>query len=345
MISKKIIFSSNFFDNLAYIKEQAYDKKICLMIKADGYGHGMDEIVKLATGRIDVFGVSNQEEALHFRKLSKRDKVIVFGACENYALCAKEDIEVALFSYDQLKKILKSCKKAGVKPKLHLNINTGMNRFGIQSKKEFFKIISRLVKENLTLAGIYTHFSSLTTDEDYSQRQKMIFEEYANALPYDWDTCVHVGGGGSLFEDVECDMIRVGMLAYGYGNEYVKPVMAIESEIADMQYVKAGEHVGYLCGFTAREDMVVATVPLGYADGLPRLLSNNFDVKIALRKARSTGNICMDTFMVDVSHIPVQVGDKVIVMQDASYLAKICKTTPYEICTNFIKFRGESVIK
>ena len=238
-----------------------------------------------------------------------------------------------------------AAEKAGVKPKLHLNINTGMNRFGIQSKKEFFKIISRLVKENLTLTGIYTHFSSLTTDEDYSQRQKMIFEEYANALPYDWDTCVHVGGGGSLFEDVECDMIRVGMLAYGYGNEHVKPVMAIESEIVDMQYVKAGEHVGYLCGFTAREDMVVATIPLGYADGLPRLLSNNFDVKIALRKARSTGNICMDTFMVDVSHIPVQVGDKVIVMQDASYLAKICKTTPYEIGTNFIKFRGESVIK
>ena len=107
MISKKIIFSSNFFDNLAYIKEQAYDKKICLMIKADGYGHGMDEIVKLASGKVDCFGVSNQEEALSFRNISKSERVIVFGVCEDYALCAKENIEVALFSYDQLKKILK----------------------------------------------------------------------------------------------------------------------------------------------------------------------------------------------------------------------------------------------
>ena len=345
MISKKIILSRNFLDNLAYIKEQAYDKKVCLMVKADGYGHGMTEIVELASGKVDCFGVSNQEEALSFRNISKSERVIVFGVCEDYVLCAKENIEVALFSYDQLKKILKSCKKAGVKPKFHLNINTGMNRFGIQSKKEFFKIISRLVKENLTLTGIYTHFSSLTTDEEYSQKQKMIFEDYANALPYDWDSCVHVGGGGSLFTDVECDMIRVGMLAYGYGNEHVKPVMAIQSEIADMQYVTKGEHVGYLCGYTAKEDMVVATIPLGYADGLPRLLSNKFEVKIAGRKARSTGNICMDTFMVDVSHIPINVGEKVVVMEDASVLAQICQTTPYEICTNFVKFRGESVIK
>ena len=345
MLSKKIINSKNLIDNITYIKQQAFDKKVCVMVKADAYGHGMKEITELLKDEVEFFGVSNQEEALELRKYNCTSRVIVFGACEDYKICMQQDIDFALFSYPQLKEVIKIAKKNHLIPKLHLNINTGMNRFGIQTKKEMNKIISLLQKNDMMLEGIYTHFSSLTSDPDYTDRQKILYDYFVSFLPQDWNVLKHVGGGNSLFEDYNCDMVRVGMLVYGYGNEFVKPVMSIESQVVDMQYVKSGEHVGYLCGYTAPRDIVVATIPLGYADGLPRLLSNNCKVKINNKWARSCGNICMDSFMVDVSEINAKVGDKVQIMVDATAFSEICGTTCYEVCTNFIKLRAQTIIK
>ena len=160
MLSKKIINSKNLIDNITYIKQQAFDKKVCVMVKADAYGHGMKEITELLKDEVEFFGVSNQEEALELRKYNCTSRVIVFGACEDYKICMQQDIDFALFSYPQLKEVINIAKKNHLIPKLHLNINTGMNRFGIQTKKEMNKIISLLQKNDMMLEGIYTHFSS-----------------------------------------------------------------------------------------------------------------------------------------------------------------------------------------
>lgn len=342
MFSNIFLNRDNLLHNIRVLSSVA-NAKICVMVKANGYGHGAREIVEMLGDEVDCFGTSNQSEALNLREITRKD-IIVFGKCEDYNLCIENDISFAVFSLEHVKNILKNAKSNTKLPKMELCINSGMNRYGIRDIKEYKKLISLLEKKDLQLEGLYTHMSSLTTDEEYTKRQYNIFREYAALLPKSWKTVKHLGGGRSVFENMEADMYRVGLEAYGYGNEMLKPVLSVESEIVSIQHVKKGEHVGYLCGFTAPHDMKVATIPLGYGDGLPRKLSNNFVVNIKGQKAKSVGNICMDAFMVDVSKINCKIGDNVLIFDNATYLAPLIDSTEYEVLTNLSKFRGNRII-
>lgn len=343
MFSKIFLNKQNLLGNVRTLENIA-GKKLCVMVKAQAYGHGEAEIVKILQEEVDFFGVSSQAEAISFKEICDKN-VIVFGRCEDYKICMEKGIAFALFSLEHAKSIIKIAKQENLMPRFHLCVNSGMNRYGEKSKKDFVKLIKLLQKNNLSLEGIYTHFSSLTSDEEYTKKQKQIFEDFCMELPKQWNTIRHVGGGQSVFKDIEADMYRVGMECYGYGNELVMPVMRVESQIVDIQNVAKGEHVGYLCSYTAKQDMKVATIPLGYGDGLPRKLSNKFSVIIKGKEAKSTGNICMDAFMVDVTSINCKVGDKVLIMDNASTFAPIIGTTEYEVLTAFSKFRGERIIE
>ena len=342
MFSKIFLNRNNLLQNVVKIEEIA-GHLICVMIKANAYGHGMKEILSILNDKIDYFGVSNQSEGLLAKRYTKKD-VIVFGACEDYKVCMQNDVSFALFSYSDAKKIVKTAEKYQLTPKMHLCLNTGMNRYGVKSEKELIKVITFLKKKNIPLAGIYTHFSSLTTDRDYTEKQKEKFFNFIKLIPKEWHTIKHVGGGRSIFEGLDVDMFRVGLEAYGYGNEFVKPVLSVESTVVDIQQVSKGEHVGYLCGYTAEKDITIATIPLGYGDGLPRKLSNKLSVTIRGKQAQSTGNICMDTFMVDVTDLNCKLGDSVMIMNNASTLAPLIESTEYEVLTNLCKFRGERII-
>ena len=343
MFSKIILNQTYLQNNINCIKKIVNNKQICVMVKAEAYGHGAKEVVNILNKDIDYFGVSNQTEAEEIRPETDKH-IIVFGACDNYLECMKQDISFALFSFNDAKNIIKLAKKNSLYPRFHLCINSGMNRYGVKKIKDYVKILNLLLKNNIELEGIYTHFSSLTTDESYTERQKKIFYEFISLLPKNWKTIKHIGGGRSIFTDIDTDMYRVGLECYGYGNEFVKPVMSIKSRIVDIQKVNHGEHVGYLCGFTASKDMLVATIPLGYGDGLPRKLSNKLVIKINGKDAKSTGNICMDAFMVDITNINCKIGDEVSIMEDASSIAPLIESTEYEVLTNFNKFRGEREI-
>ena len=342
MFSKLYISRDNLLHNLQTVKKNS-GHEICVMVKANAYGHGLKEIISILKDNIDFFGVSNQTEGLKARRYTDKE-VIVFGKCDDYKTCMQENISFALFSYSDAVKIIKIAKENALMPKFHLCLNTGMNRYGIRKISEFKKIIKLLKSNGLFLSGLYTHFSSLTTDKDYTLRQKMKFYKFTKLLPSYWHTILHVGGGNSIFEDIECDMNRVGLEVYGYGNSQVVPVMCVESEIVDIVKVEKNEHVGYLCGFTANSDMTIATVPLGYGDGLPRKLSNKLNIEINGKQVKNVGNICMDGFMADVSKIDCKIGDKVTIMSNASALAPLIESTEYEVLTNFSKFRGERII-
>lgn len=342
MFSKIFLNKTNLVKNVKQIKEKA-KAPICVMVKANAYGHGIKEMVTILEQEIDYFGVSNQKEGKEVRDITDKT-VIIFGACDDYLEVMKNDISFALFSYEDAKKIVKLAKVNSLVPRMHLCINSGMNRYGVKSLQEFVKIIKFLDKYNLELEGVYTHFSSLTTDKTYTEKQKKTFYDYLTYLPEEWKTIVHVGGGHTIFSDVNADLYRVGLAVYGYGYDFVKPILHVESEIVDIQKVEKGEHVGYLCGFTAEKNMKVATIPLGYGDGFPRKLSNKFSVEINGKTALSCGNICMDAFMVDVSNIKCKKGDKVVIFDDARTLAEVLDTTPYEVLTNLTKFRGEKLI-
>ena len=342
MFSKIFLSKSNLLHNIKNLQTRA-GKPICVMIKANAYGHGEKEIVSILDGYVDYFGVACQSEALKAR--AKTDgHIIVFGKCDNYLRCMKNNISFALFSLEDAKNIIKIAKKYHLNPRMHLCLNSGMNRYGFKEKEDIEKTIDYFDKNNLTLEGFYTHFSSLTTDQDYTNKQKQKFYEMKSIIPKEWKTVTHVGGGKSIDMNIEAQMYRSGIECYGYGREDVFPILKIESEIIDIQNVYCGEHVGYLCGFTANKDMKVATIPLGYADGLPRKISGKFEVEINGRMARSVGNVCMDAFMVDVSMIDCKKGDKVKIMDDASYFAPLIESTEYEVLTNFSKLRGKRII-
>ena len=342
MFSNIFLNKTNILHNVKVLKEKV-NAKLCVMVKANAYGHGDREIVKMLGDEVDFFGVSNQSEAEHIRNITKAG-VIVFGRCDDYSKCIREDISFIAFSLKFVKEIIKISKKLSKKPKMHLCINSGMNRYGVRDKKEIFKIINLLEKNNIELEGFYTHFSSLTSDKDYTERQKEIFYDYSSLIPKDWKTIKHVGGGGTIFSDIKAAMYRVGLEVYGYGTERGSPVLSIESQIVDKQNVKKGEHVGYLCGFTSERDMTVATIPLGYGDGLPRKLSNKIKVRINGKEVKNVGNVCMDAFMIEVSDIKCKIGDKVQILENASYFAPIIESTEYEVLTNLSKFRGERKI-
>ncbi len=344
MISRILINKENLQSNLNFVKKQRHNAKICAMVKANAYGHGIKQIVKLLSGRVDCFGVVNIQEAMLVRKLDKFTSIVIFGYCENIKCAIENNISLSIISIENLKKIIKIAKKLNKKPKLHLNINSGMNRFGIKSIEDFDKVINILLKNNLTLQGIFTHFSSLTTDPNYTIKQREIFESFIQRLPSSFKPIVHVGGGNSLFKIKGFEMYRVGMFLYGYGHDKLKPVLSVKSKIVALQEVEKDEHVGYMAAFTAQEKMKVAVIPLGYDDGIKRELSNNFYVKINGAFCKSVGKICMDCFMVDVSKINVKVGDEVEVLLNASEWTKILNTTEYEILTNFNGFRGERKI-
>lgn len=343
MFSNIFLNKDNLIENVNTLSSFA-NAKLCVMVKANAYGHGAREVVEMIEDKVECFGVSNQAEAVDLREVTNK-KIIVFGMCEDYKLCIEKDIAFALFSLNHAKEIVRISKELNKKPQMHLCINSGMNRYGIREIKEFKKLIAFLSKKDLPLDGIYTHFSSLTTDKDYTNRQYEIFEEFVSLVPKEWGTISHLGGGRSIFEGFKANMFRVGIEAYGYGNENVKPILSVYSQVVSIQDVKQGEHVGYLCGFTAQKDMKVATIPLGYGDGLPRKLSNKLIVKIKGHEAKSVGNICMDAFMVDVSKINCKVGDSVLIFDDAKKIAPLIESSEYEVLTNLIKFRGSRIIK
>lgn len=343
MFNKIIINKTNLLHNVHYLQNLLEEKKLCVMVKANAYGHGMKEIVQCLKQEDIAYGVSNEEEAFALRELSDK-QIVVFGAIENYQKIMSENIEFAIFSLGEVKKVCEIAKKLDLKPKMHLCLNSGMNRYGVKEKGEFLKVIAVLKKYNFALSGFYTHFSSLTTDENYTERQKRIFYEFCYMLPKEWNVTTHVGGGRSIFLDIDAQMFRSGIEVYGYGNQDLLPVMSVKSQIVDITQAEEGEHIGYLCGYTAQQKMKIGLIPLGYADGLPRKLSNKMMVTCKGKTLENVGNICMDCFMVNLGKNKIKVGYEVDILNSASLFAPLVESTEYEVLTNFSRFRGERII-
>lgn len=342
MFSKILIKKDNLYHNVDVVKKLCRGGKICAMVKANAYGHGLQQITSLLMDKVDAFGVVNIGEAMLVHAVCKNKPVILFGVCEDVKLALTNNISLTITSLTQFKNILDISKKVKKMPLLHLNINTGMNRFGVKDNDEIIILKTLLEQHNIKLQGVFTHFSSLTTDKNYSLNQKQKLDE-SLALLNDNSITTHVGGGYA-YQFKGYQMYRTGMFLYGYGLPDLLPVMEVRSCVVEVQHAKAGEHVGYMCSYTAMKDMDLAIIPLGYADGIKRGLSNKFEVKINGKVYKNIGNICMDCFMIDVTGTDVKLGDEVVVLEKATNWNDILNTTEYEILTNFNSFRGKRVI-
>ena len=338
--SNKIILKQNLIDNYLYLKQKS-NKNICAVVKANAYSHNAKAVVKILGKYCNFFAVQNLYEAIDLRKINKSSIILILGHCINYELASEYNISVMVESKKQLKEILQK----NIAINIHIKINTGMNRFRLKDKNEL-KNIQKLLKasKKVKFEGIFTHFYK-TDDKNITNEQIEIFKGYVDLIDKKFSPIVHIGGSNMTNYNVQfASFVRCGISLYGYGDDNLKPVMKIESKIIKILDIKTGENVGYQNGFIANKNMKIALIPLGYDDGIPRSLSNNFQVEIYNKKISSIGYVCMDLFMIDVSNVLVNVGDFVTVFYNANYWSKITKVTNYEILTGLNNSRTNLLI-
>lgn len=330
MINKKIIKKENLFHNLSMY----LNKKVCAMIKADAYGHGLSTIVKLLNDKVDYFGVANEIEGCKARKFTTKP-ILIVGKAHNLELCKKNNLEIMVDDKETIEK----AAKLGLG--MHLKINCGMNRFGISSFLSA-RVINRYLEDNkIGLKSIFCHFSN-TNNRKQTTCQYGTFLRLRKCIKQDVPICF--GGSNIVDYPFEFDMVRVGIGLYGYERKGLSPVMGIKSKVVKIFYVHKGEYVGYGKKYKVKKNRYFAIVPVGYGDGLFRALSGKFSVKIGKKTYKSVGNICMDMFFVKIDNT-VKVGDEVVVFDDANAFSQKLNTISYEVLTNFSKIRADTIVE
>lgn len=292
--------------------------KLLGVIKADAYGHGAVELARFLENKCDFFGVACIEEAVELKKADIKTPILILGyvAPAFYDLVVKYDIRIPVFSYDTAKALSDEAVKQGKTVPFHFCIDTGMSRIGFQVNEEsadVCKLICAL--PNIEAEGLFSHFA--TADESdltkaLAQREKYkafveMLEGRGIQIPIK-----HLNNSAGIMNfDEYFDMCRMGIILYGlYPSEEVdkslldiKPVMSWLTHISHIKTLEAGREVSYGGTFKTTELRVIATIPVGYADGYPRCLSNKGRVIINGQYAPIVGRVCMDQFMVDVTDV------------------------------------------
>lgn len=350
-----IINTKNIIYNLMQYKS-VNKTKICAVVKADGYGLGVKNFVKQIEQQIDYFAVACFSEAIKLRQITNLPILILnFVPHQNLKKCAENNISITVYNIDHLKLIKKYILQGTIK--IHLAINTGMNRIGFNNINQFKKSLFYCSNiKNIKIEGIYTHLYN-SADKVCTDKQFCIFNHFLDIFKnFNFNNIIiHTSASDAsvLYKDKCFNMVRLGILMYGYSstNLHLKPALQISSKVINICKVKKGHSVGYGKVFIANKDMIIATVPIGYADGLLRSYAKKGSVLINNCFCKIVGNICMDMFMCDVTNVKTKIGDKVIILGDdknnsisAQDIAVDCDTICYEILTN-IKRNRFNVIK
>ena len=304
---------------------------ILAVIKTDGYGHGAVPIAKEIEKLDFLFGfaVATAEEAFELRDHGIKKPILVLGYSFPYAYerFIKEDIRPTVFREDMLEPLSVAAKKLGKKALVHVKVDTGMGRIGIMPDEKGLSFMEKLLScEDIVAEGIFTHFACADMqDKAFTEKQFQKFAGFISAvkerLDFEFIYC-HCSNSAAIMEltSANMDLVRAGIIMYGLmpSDEVdmnlvaLKPVLSLYSQVVYVKECEAGTTVSYGSTFVTPEKMRIATVPLGYGDGYPRSLSGKGYVLIRGQKAPILGRVCMDQFMVDVTHIEGACeGDKV----------------------------------
>lgn len=342
--------------NFNIVKNKVKTAKIIAVVKADAYGHGDSVITKeLESLGVDAFAVSNLEEALHVRNAGTKLPILILGVTPvQFAdVLAKENISQTVFSTEYAKKLSASAKNLGVNVDCHVKTDSGMGRLGfdvLYDRDNAIKEIEACTKlDNLTFSGIFTHFAVADTADgkDYTNEQFSAFTSTVEALKqkgieFDFVHCCNSAGIVS-FPEMHQTAVRAGIILYGLdpaqNKTDFKPVMELKSIVAQIRTHKKGSTIGYGRTHVLQRDTVVATIPVGYADGYPRKLSNTASVLINGKRADILGRVCMDQLMVDVTDVEGVTEDSVVTLfgfdqnefLGVDELAQMSETINYEL--------------
>lgn len=340
-------------------------KPACCVVKADAYGHGAVEVSKfLETKGANYFAVSNIEEALELRNASIKAHIIILGftppSCAK--ILADNNIEQCVFSLDYANELNEYAKKNNVKVNIHIKIDTGMGRIGFQVHGEHDEVVLALSAcrlSNLVPYGIFTHFAK--ADEGINDYTKMQYDSFIKALNYLEKNGVkfkvrHCSNSSAIldYKDYKLDMVRAGIILYGVNpSPYPHPlknVLTLKSVVSHVKEINKGDYVSYNGLFKANTLTKIATVPVGYADGVCRS-STGFYVIINGKKCEIVGRVCMDQLMVISDD--AKVGDEVIIYGEELSVddaAKYNHSSPYTLLCNIArrvprvyKYNGEII--
>ena len=290
----------------------------CAVVKADGYGHGSVMVSKAAIeAGAEWLAVAMPEEAAPLRDAGIDTPILVLGPSTlwQWRKGAELDLSMVVVSADCISNAIVAAEEQNKKIRLHLKVDTGMNRVGVKSSDEVFAILDMIEQnDNLVLEGLMTHFAAADeADKSYTDMQNETFSMYIDTIKKrGFSPIIHASNSGASLDctHLSYDMVRVGIAMYGcYPSGEVdksvalRPAMSVHTHISHIKTIGAEEKLSYGCTFTSQKPMRVATLPIGYADGFNRLLSNTGDVLIRGQRAKVLGRVCMDQIIVDVTDI------------------------------------------
>jgi alanine racemase len=329
--------------------------RMLAMVKAQSYGAGLEKIgVYLERQGIDYLGVAYPDEGVELRKAGVKIPILVMNPVdEGFEDCVKYQLEPAVFSFEQLDELLHELIFQGIHNfPVHIKIDTGMKRLGFDTKD-----LSRLMEviqaqPEVTIKGVYSHLadSDNRRDKRFTELQIHRFLDACTFISenYTGNFMTHLlnSEGIANYPDAQFNMVRIGIGMYGVSSnptliKKLHPVVSWKSTVSQVKQIQKGESVGYSRSFLAEKTMEIAIVPVGYADGYRRSLSNGVGtVVINGQLCAVIGRVCMDMIMVDVTKKYVKTGDRVELIGDKISLAQFAeklKTIPYEVLTSISK--------
>ncbi|WP_028972542.1 alanine racemase [Spirochaeta cellobiosiphila] len=333
--------------------------KTCGAVKADAYGHGQNQIAKeLSKLGMDYFGVATYEEGLSLRLEGISTPILMLGYPESHNLTelVSNNIDIMLPEESMIEPIVNVSKKLNRKVNIHINIDTGMGRIGIKPE-EVFSLGKKLqlFQDHIIVKGLCTHFPIADqSPSEFTDIQLKRFEASLatlKSLNINPDL-IHAANSGAIIDKAHSlfNMVRPGIILYGYypslsqeRNINFKPVMELVSSFTQIKKVEKGTTIGYGRTYIAKEDTYIGTVPVGYADGYFRSLSNKAKIYSKGKYYPIAGTICMDQFMVDLGESTnIKSGDSIILFGPscgitAEDLAGLCGTISYEILCSISK--------
>ncbi|RJP81018.1 MAG: alanine racemase [Candidatus Zixiibacteriota bacterium] len=341
--------------NYRALLRQAGDRPIMAVVKANAYGHGLVETARVLVDEgVACFGVGFLEEGIELRKAGIHTPILALGGAVGYqaALFLEYDVDLTVSSIALARRVAEEARRVGRRARVHLKIDTGMGRIGVNWANALPFIEEALSLDELNVVGIYSHLATADEpDGEFMLEQTDRFRKVLVQIPEAARKRlqVHLANSGALFQHPEglFDMARLGISLYGCRPSAalespvpLEPVMSVVSEAVFVKRVPEGTPVSYGCTWTAPRETTLATVPIGYGDGYPRALSNKGQVLIHGQRLPVVGRVCMDQLMVDCGDLRVEVGEPVILIGkqgderiSAEEVAAWLDTIPYEVTT------------
>lgn len=315
------------FDNTR--KKLPDSVKLLCVIKADAYGHGAVAFAKHLDDKCDFFGVACIEEAIELKKAGIKTPLLILGTVAHYNFdqVVENDIRIPIYSFDAAKALSDEAVKQNKTVKFHFCVDTGMSRIGFQVNEESADLCKKITElPNIYAEGLFSHFA--TADEKDLSKAINQREQFKKFISYLEERNIdipikHINNSAGIMNfDEYFDMCRMGIITYGlYPSDEVdkslldiRPVMQWKTHISHIKTLENGREISYGGTYTVDGEKKIATIPVGYADGYPRCLSNKGKVLINGQFAPITGRVCMDQFMVDITGIEAKEGDTVVLV-------------------------------